>query len=601
MTTIGPVQRSTVPLRSHLSAQLAAVSSICSTKHPFLGLALLGCLLAGFGCAETHAPQAGGDGVSHWLSSCDADSDCGALDCLCGVCTRQCTEAAACHSLDVAAVCNRTRGTTCPGPGDPTVCLPAETSPAPDAGMPDARSALDAGPCQPMDARHQGCLSGNVIGYAFTGAVCEAVLCACDGADCGRLYDSAEDCLADYGRCVDSPDDPCAAQRASSDPTLDCDGWSGYVWNGSGCEGVCGCEGPDCDAQYGTRAQCERARLSCALGNEDPPCDQHADCVLHTTDCCACFEAGPDDVIALHASEEGAFGEHLCRGFDNPCPDCRGGEKWPTLYPMCDEGGNCAVLDVTPHATCETDADCRLTVKACCECGADGSADGWVAVSDLAAYRAMMCPPDWGCPECEGPTPPAGLSARCDSLEQRCVVHVDGEPSPRVDCPGLRPEAFEPAAEPGATGRGGEGLDVLRAEAKQSLETFRELAGSQGQDYLYRRDFASWTGSGCTTEIEVRDGSVVRRRQTRSNPDGVTEEWVELGDELGSHTGCHPVQTFEEVYATCLDEVLCLDPADNWIFLELSEDGLLQTCEYFPKGCADDCAGGPRITAFEWL
>ena len=60
------------------------------------------------------------------------------------------------------------------------------------------------------------------------------------------------------------------------------------------------------------------------------------------------------------------------------------------------------MLDLTrsPLSTCESDAQCEVVARDCCECGASA----WVAVRASAAdsYRARVCMPDQDCPECIG-------------------------------------------------------------------------------------------------------------------------------------------------------------------------------------------------------
>jgi hypothetical protein len=57
-------------------------------------VAVLACF-AGLACTESKpGPQA--NGQTHWLSRCTSDDDCGGLECVCGVCTRTCTETTDC-------------------------------------------------------------------------------------------------------------------------------------------------------------------------------------------------------------------------------------------------------------------------------------------------------------------------------------------------------------------------------------------------------------------------------------------------------------------------------------------------------------------------
>src|SRR5688572_2255101 len=66
---------------------------------------LLGAALAfPLGC-ETEAGEPSTGSESHFLRSCNDDSECEELSCLCGVCSIACDGAAACAELAAAAEC----------------------------------------------------------------------------------------------------------------------------------------------------------------------------------------------------------------------------------------------------------------------------------------------------------------------------------------------------------------------------------------------------------------------------------------------------------------------------------------------------------------
>jgi len=81
------------------------------------------------GC-EPPAPGPQGDSHTNWLRTCDADRDCGALSCVCGVCTLTCASAADCASVEGASCLppsQSSNATLCVGHESPAVgmCLPA--------------------------------------------------------------------------------------------------------------------------------------------------------------------------------------------------------------------------------------------------------------------------------------------------------------------------------------------------------------------------------------------------------------------------------------------------------------------------------------------
>lgn len=69
-------------------------------------------------CGGRSVPN-GTDSSSHWLASCDRDDDCSnGYECLCGVCTRDCSEANDCRDLTGGAICEAV-----PGCAGPNVCI----------------------------------------------------------------------------------------------------------------------------------------------------------------------------------------------------------------------------------------------------------------------------------------------------------------------------------------------------------------------------------------------------------------------------------------------------------------------------------------------
>lgn len=54
-------------------------------------------------CASTTQPDP--DGQTHWMTRCDEQADCGALSCICGVCTELCTASDECSAGESVATC----------------------------------------------------------------------------------------------------------------------------------------------------------------------------------------------------------------------------------------------------------------------------------------------------------------------------------------------------------------------------------------------------------------------------------------------------------------------------------------------------------------
>jgi len=77
------------PSRAKLPALLVA-ACLCVVLHGVSG------------CGRAESTRV--DSETHWLMSCDADVDCGAGSCECGVCTESCVTTADCSGLGVAGV-----------------------------------------------------------------------------------------------------------------------------------------------------------------------------------------------------------------------------------------------------------------------------------------------------------------------------------------------------------------------------------------------------------------------------------------------------------------------------------------------------------------
>ena len=143
-------------------------------------------------------------------------------------------------------------------------------------------------------------------------------------------------------------------------------------------------------------------------------------------------------------------------------------------------------------------------------------------------------------------------------------------------------------------------------ELSRSLAAWRNLKSDEGGHYQYTSSFGSFAGFGWTTTLKVLDDEIVERRYEAYQIENggekkVTETWVEVGDEVGQRDEGAPPRTVEEVYGVCRDEVLSQSTFSNDIYLEFDSQGLLESCVYVPKGCADDCSTGVNISDLKFL
>jgi hypothetical protein len=141
---------------------------------------------------------------------------------------------------------------------------------------------------------------------------------------------------------------------------------------------------------------------------------------------------------------------------------------------------------------------------------------------------------------------------------------------------------------------------------EQSSNKWHQLREQNGNSYVYQTTFASWTGSGNTTELKIENGVVTSR---------IYEEFTTLGDgskkvldfyredsgTLGTHAKGAALLTIDGLYETCAKDYLVADEQNNTIYFETAPDGLLTLCGFVPKECVDDCYTGVRIHAFEWV
>lgn len=276
------------------------------TQSPFtlnvarsLGISsLLWCHVLITACGARVEPEGNpASSQTHWLQGCESGSECGGLDCLCGVCTKACDDNAACTSLGQASVCTSFGG-SCEG-NEPSVCSkecdkdkdcgddqactdgvcrpsvasaapsstepPASTEPPPpsttDAGTPPADTSTPSNPkhalgqecadddeCESGACRTPTCFDEDAICVSLDGDIeCNENIveyCGCDGVTfegASGGYGCAGGRYAYEGACGTMPQ-PAGANCSVHD---DCE------------SGIC--EGVGCGAFEGKCAEADRA------------------------------------------------------------------------------------------------------------------------------------------------------------------------------------------------------------------------------------------------------------------------------------------------------------------------------------------------------
>ncbi|HVU05155.1 MAG TPA: BPTI/Kunitz domain-containing protein [Polyangiaceae bacterium] len=145
-------------------------------------------------------------------------------------------------------------------------------------------------------------------------------------------------------------------------------------------------------------------------------CSANSDCTLSANTCCGvCGAPELADVDAVNGARVDEHFRAVCPK-PVPCPKCGTAEN-PNLLATC-TGGACRAVDVRNEhlAACRANSDCRLRVTGCCECGGSTASAALIAiaVTEEAAYAALVCDPGTGCPAC-APVYPKDVEAYCAS------------------------------------------------------------------------------------------------------------------------------------------------------------------------------------------
>lgn len=154
-------------------------------------------------------------------------------------------------------------------------------------------------------------------------------------------------------------------------------------------------------------------------------CTSPSECVLLPDTCCeTCGLPTADDYDGVNMARTREHRAAVCPGDPPPCLPCVPAPH-PYLQATC-TAGTCEALDVRQHAVseCNADADCRVRVTQCCECGGDTSPQALIAVrASAGAYDALVCDPMAACPECE-PVYPDNVRAVCGA-SGHCEIVIE--------------------------------------------------------------------------------------------------------------------------------------------------------------------------------
>ena len=142
-------------------------------------------------------------------------------------------------------------------------------------------------------------------------------------------------------------------------------------------------------------------------------------------------------------------------------------------------------------------------------------------------------------------------------------------------------------------------------EFTASLAAWQAAVSTNGATYYYSviDGFTIYSeGNNCMyrTLVAVTDGVVVERRFEIASMEGDASEcetpFIEKGAEIGTHDvnyAAEPV-TVDALYAACCDEVLHVEPAEDYTTEFKTDDrGFMKQCYHVMTACADSCDSGP--------
>ena len=148
-------------------------------------------------------------------------------------------------------------------------------------------------------------------------------------------------------------------------------------------------------------------------------------------------------------------------------------------------------------------------------------------------------------------------------------------------------------------------VDSENISYKESLQKWEDLKKEKGDSYIYEQKYSSWVGFGHTTQITVKQGVVVSRsyESFKINDNGereITKSYTETEKNIGKNEEGAPAITMDQLYKDAKKH-LDVNSKKNTIIFSTFNNGILMTCGYIPKGCADDCFNGVSLSGFTWI
>ncbi len=135
-----------------------------------------------------------------------------------------------------------------------------------------------------------------------------------------------------------------------------------------------------------------------------------------------------------------------------------------------------------------------------------------------------------------------------------------------------------------------------------ALAAWKKQKQMNGMSYRYVVGFSSWTGFGNQTTIVVKEDRVIARHYLAwGQMQKIIDSWHEtIPSTLGSHKMGAKAKRVEDLYQECQQNILRKSKKDNHIYFTAHNNGILKSCVYAPKACADDCLQGVKIKQLDF-
>lgn len=143
---------------------------------------------------------------------------------------------------------------------------------------------------------------------------------------------------------------------------------------------------------------------------------------------------------------------------------------------------------------------------------------------------------------------------------------------------------------------------VYQSDFDKSYKAWSSFKAQSNNSYSYVVTTSSWTGYNTATTITVLNGEVVNRKyrawSTNFPAAHITThaDWEETKSKLNTHDSAAATLTLDDIYQTA-KTVWLKKRADVHTSFEAKNNGIISSCGYVEKGCADDCFIGIAIAS----